>query len=69
MDGIMIHLDKDTENSLRSLFPVPMQTHDVEFAVDWLLLVGVGTVKTALEKNPQLTLGDLISLSFKIYNG
>lgn len=67
MDGIMIHLDKHTEESIRAVFPVRMSNYDMDFAVDWFLLVGVGTIRTALEQNPELTLGDLISLSFKLH--
>lgn len=68
MDGIMIQLDRDTEKALRDVFPVYMSTRDMEFAVDWILRVGVKTIQTALEKNPELTLGDLISRFFRIYD-
>ncbi|MFM2408768.1 MAG: hypothetical protein RL358_1510, partial [Pseudomonadota bacterium] len=32
---------------------------------DWLLMVGVATVKSALETHPELTLGDLVMMQYR----
>lgn len=68
MDGSYVQLDKVTENKIREMFPVHLSDNDLEWSADWLLMVGIGLVHTALEKHPEYTLGDLIKLTFNDFH-
>lgn len=65
MNGSMIQLDAGTENKIRNIFPVTLTDNDLEWASDWFLMVGIATVCAAMIEHPELTLGDLVNLSFK----
>lgn len=66
MNGSTIQLDTNTENTIRHIFPVTLSENDLEWAADWFLMVGISTVSAALRDHPEFSIGDLISLSFKL---
>lgn len=68
MENLAITLQPDTESRIRGLISVDLSSTDMEWFADWLLMVGLGTVGAALRKHPELTVGDLITMSFRLYD-
>lgn len=68
MSDSIFELMPETETEIRQLFPVEISDTDMDFVADWFLSVGIATVKTALTQHPELTLGSLINLTFKIHD-
>jgi len=64
----VINLDSDTEAAIRALYPCTLNQRDMEFAAAWFMMVGLSTAKAALRLHPHLSIGDLMSLSFRGYN-
>lgn len=64
MERMVIPIHQDVEKHIRGLVPVELNERDMMWFADWLLQLGLGTVKAAMEKHPELTLSDLIQLSF-----
>ncbi|CAG0987253.1 hypothetical protein MTYP_02084 [Methylophilaceae bacterium] len=63
-----ISLDSATEIKIRALYPCTLNTQDIEFVADWLMKIGISTVHAAMAKHPQMTIGDLMNLTFKTYD-
>lgn len=64
-----IEIDDDVAQQIQSLTKLKLNGHDYDYFADWLLVVGVATVKTTLEQHPELTLGDLVMMQYRIdYN-
>lgn len=66
MNYSMIELRPETEAEIREIFPLYISDDDMPWVADWFLIVGTATVKSALIKNPGLTVGQLINLTFKL---
>lgn len=62
---MQIEIDDDVAQQVQSLTTIKLRERDYYYFTDWLLRVGVGTVKSALEKHPELTLGDLVMLQYR----
>lgn len=62
---MQVEIDKDVEEHVQSLTSIKLYEDDYYFFVDWLVRIGIETVRGALEKNPQLTLGDLVMMQFR----
>lgn len=60
-----IDIDEDVAQQVQSLTTIKLGTQDYPFFADWLLRVGVATVKSALEEHPELTLGDLVMFQYR----
>jgi len=60
-----IEIDDDVAQQVQSLTSIKLSNRDYYYFTDWLLRVGVGTVKSALEQHPELTLGDLVMLQYR----
>lgn len=58
-------MEKNVCEQIQSLTSIRLARRDYEFFADWLIRVGMSTVKTALDRNPDLTLGDLVMLQFR----
>lgn len=64
MENTRIELNVTTEQSIRHLYPVSLSKEDMQFIVDWFLMVGIGFTRHALKTNPQMSIGDLMHLTF-----
>ena len=62
---MQIEIDEDVAQQVQSLTHIRLKGRDYDFFADWLLAIGVNTVKAALKQNPELTLGDLVMLQFR----
>lgn len=60
-----IEIDEDVAQQVQSLTTINLREGDYYFFADWLLRIGVATVKGALKKHPELTLGDLVMMQFR----
>lgn len=63
-----IEIDDDVAQQVQSLTSIELCDRDYYYFMDWLLRVGVETVKSALHENPELTLGDLVMLQYRKQN-
>jgi hypothetical protein len=64
MENILINLEFDTESQIRGLVSTNLSDEDIEWFADWLLRIDIGKGNVALEKHPDLTLGDLMGLRY-----
>lgn len=62
---MQIEIDEDVAHQVQSLTSIRLSAQDYPYFADWLLRVGVATVKSALEEHPELTLGDLVMLQYR----
>lgn len=62
---MQIEIDDDVAQQVQSLTTINLREGDYYFFADWLLRIGVATVKSVLEKHPELTLGDLVMMQFR----
>ena len=62
---MQIEIGDDVLIQVQSLTHIKLKGRDYNFFADWLLAIGVGTVKAALKANPELTLGDLVMMQFR----
>lgn len=62
---MQIEIGEDIAQQVQSLTHIKLKGRDYDFFADWLLAIGVNTVKAALKQNPELTLGDLVMLQFR----
>lgn len=62
---MQVEIDKDVEEHVQSLTSIKLNEEDYYFFVDWLVRIGVETVRGALNKHPELTLGDLVMMQFR----
>ena len=58
-----IQLRPETEIKIREFIPYIHTDDDMVWAADWFLTMGLAMVKLSLEKHPQLSVGDLISMT------
>ena len=62
---MQIEIDEDVAQQVQSLTRIKLKGQDYDFFADWLLAIGVCTVKAALKAHPELTLGDLVMMQFR----
>lgn len=62
---MQIEIDEKVAQQVQSLTTIKLKGRDYDFFADWLLAVGVGTVKAALQAHPELTLGDLVMMQYR----
>ena len=62
---MQIELDEDFCRKVQSLTSIELSQRDFQYFADWLVLVGIHTVKAALEQHPGLTLGELVMLQYR----
>ncbi len=67
-DPLEITLHADTEARIRELVAFDLSPNDMGWFADWLLMVGLQTIDAALRQHPELTVGDLIKTSFRLYD-
>lgn len=64
MGNRTIVIDSTTEQTIRSLYEVNLSHNDIQFLADWFMMMGIGFTRHALQTNPQMTIGDLMHLTF-----
>lgn len=62
---MQIEIGEDVAQQVQSLTVINLKGRDYDFFADWLVMVGVATVKSALQTHPELTLGDLVMMQFR----
>ena len=62
---MQIEIDEDVAQQVQSLTHIKLKGQDYDFFADWLLAIGVSTVKAALQSHPELTLGDLVMMQYR----
>lgn len=60
-----VDLDSDICERVQSLTSVKLNQPDYKMFADWLVAVGVQTVKAALKQNKHIQLGDLVMMQFQ----
>lgn len=60
-----IEINEVIAQQVQNLTIIKLGDRDFNYFVNWLLRVGISTVNSALEKNPELTLGDLVMLQYR----
>ena len=58
-----IQLRAETELKIREFIPYIHTDDDMIWVADWFLTMGLAMVKLSLQKHPQLSVGDLISMT------
>jgi hypothetical protein len=59
-------IHKNRMQKITDLIPLQLTDNDLNWIVDWILAVGIGTINAALKSNPKLTLHDLFILTTKL---
>ena len=62
---MQIEIDEDVVRQVQTLTSIKLKGQDYDYFADWLLRVGVATVKGTMQKHPDLTLGDLVMLQYR----
>lgn len=62
---MQIEIDESVVEQVQSLTTLRLRGRDYDFFADWLIKVGVSTVKAALREHPELTLGDLAMMQYR----
>lgn len=62
---MQIEIDDDIVEQVQSLTTIKLGNNDYYYFTDWLIRVGVATVKSALKEHPDLTLGDLVMMQYR----
>lgn len=62
---MQVEIGDEIVQQVQSLTPIRLKGRDYEYFADWLLKVGVATVRSALEEHPELTLGDLVMMQYR----
>ena len=60
-----IEISEDVLQQVQSLTCIKLKGCDYNYFADWLLQVGVATVKSALDQHPELSLGDLVMMQYR----
>ena len=63
MQSTNIQLRMETEQKIREFIPYIHSQDDLSFVTDWFLTMGLAMVRCSLEKHPNLSVGDLISMT------
>ena len=63
---MQIEIGEDVVVQVQSLTHIKLKGRDYDFFADWLLVVGISSVKNALQQDPELTLGDLVMMQYRI---
>lgn len=63
--NMQIDIGEDVAQQVQSLTRIKLKGQDYDYFADWLLVVGVATVKAALQAHPELTLGDLVMMQYR----
>lgn len=59
----IVEIDHAVQEHIRCVVPVTLSQSDLEFFVNWFVHVGIETVRYAMKKHPELTLGQLMQSS------
>lgn len=62
---MQIEIDDQAIAQMRSVTTLKLKGHDFDYFAEWLILVGVQTVKTTLKERPDLKLGDLVMMQYR----
>lgn len=62
---MQIQVEDNTATQLQKYTTLTFTKSDKEFFSQWLMEIGLKAVESALSQNPGLTLGQLLSLSYK----
>ena len=62
---MQIEIGEDVVVQVQSLTHIKLKGRDYDFFADWLLVVGISSVKNALQQDPELTLGDLVMMQYR----
>lgn len=60
-----LEIGEDVAAQVQSLTDLRLKDRDYNYFADWLLMVGIAAVKSALEAHPELTLGDLVMMQYR----
>lgn len=60
-----IEIDDSVAKQVQSLTTIKLGNQDYYYFTDWLLRVGIATVKIVLEEHSELTLGDLVMMQYR----
>lgn len=62
---MQVEISDEFTRELKTLTTLNPKGRDIDFIADWFVRIGMGTVKVALQKHPELTFGDLMTMSYR----
>ena len=62
---MQIEIGEDVAVQVQSLTDIKLKGRDYDYFADWLLAVGIASVKNSLQQHPELTLGDLVMMQYR----
>jgi hypothetical protein len=62
---MQVEIDDKVVARLRELVPVRLTDEDITFFTDCLTWIGIAMVNSSLQKYPDLTFGELLTMFFK----
>lgn len=60
---MQVEINDEFRLYLKTMTRLKLEGRDLDYFADWFVRIGMGTVKSALQKYPELTFGDLMTLS------
>jgi hypothetical protein len=63
MQSTNIELRYDTVQKIHDVIPFVRTDEDMYWVADWVIIFGLACISQALERNPQMTLADMILLT------
>lgn len=67
MKSSQVVIDAEIKTALQDLFPFKIMESDLPYIVDLFLTLGMVTMKSALQKHPELTIGDFITMFYRLH--
>jgi hypothetical protein len=61
---MQISINEEVAQQVQSFTSIKLRNQDFDFLAEWLLKVGIETIKRGLEMYPEITLGDLLKERF-----
>lgn len=62
---MQVEINDEFTRELKTITTLTLKGRDLDYFADWYLRIGMGTVKVALQKHPELTFGDLMTMSYR----
>lgn len=63
MENKILRIQPKLSDKLQDYFPFALSDEDAEFFLNWVIAIGIGTIESAFERYPHLTIHDLFVMS------
>lgn len=62
---MQVEISDEFVSELQTMTTLNPSGRDLDYLADWFVRIGMGTAKAALEKHPELSFGDLMTMSYR----